>query len=178
VTHPTFRGTRPMLLGVAVALLAACGGDKAKEPAAGPLPPGTQPIAAAARFQPPVRSEKCYSSPVRTVFHSQMEWDAYWTDERMGCTPPPVPAGVDWTKDMLAYASMGKRMTPLDRISIDGAGMRNDSVIIVIRRTVLMDGCPGPQAPTFPQSLVKIPADTAHPLRFSEEHRRIPCDNP
>jgi len=175
VTHPTFRGTRSTLLTAIVATLAACGkGDR--EADTGPLPPGTQPIAASARFQPPVRSEKCYSSPVRIVFHSRMEWDAFWTNERRGCTPPPPPAGVDFAKEMLVYAAIGKRMTPLDRISIDGSGVRNDSLIVVIRRTLLMDGCPGPLQPSFPQSLVKIPADTVHPLRFSEEHRRIPCD--
>ena len=178
MTRPTRRGTLWTLAALAVAALAACGGGDSGGPPAGPLPPGTRPIAANARFQPPARSEHCYASPVRIVFHSRMEWDAFWTDERRGCTPPPVPAGVDFNRDMLVYASIGKRMAAEDRIDIVGSGVRNDSVIVAIRRVVLMDGCTGaqPKGPTFPQSLVRIPADTTHPLRFSEEHRKIPCD--
>jgi len=180
VIHSARGGARALTLVTALAALAACGGgdDKPKEPQAGPLPPGTQPIAATSRFPAPERTANCYASPIRIVFHSQMEWDAFWKDERRGCTPPPVPPGVDWGKDMLVFAAMGKRMSPQDSISIDGAGMRNDSVIVAIRRWMLADGCTGDQAkgPVFPASLVKIPADTAHPLRFSEEHRKITCD--
>ncbi|HEX8904534.1 MAG TPA: hypothetical protein VF771_06815 [Longimicrobiaceae bacterium] len=177
MTHLTFRGTRAPVAAALLALAAACGGgDRPREYEAGPLPPGTRQIAASARFQPPVRSGNCYSGPIRFVFHSQEEWDNYWVDERRGCTSPPIPAGVDWRRDMLVYAAMGKRMSPKDRISIDGAGVRNDTVIIAIRRWMLMDGCPGPQAPTFPQSLVRIPANNG-PVRFAEEHRKIVCDD-
>lgn len=178
MTHPTRRGTRPALVAALLAALAACGGGEGTdEPPAGPLPPGTHPIAAGARLPAPVRSANCYSGPMRIVFHSQDEWDTYWVDERRGCAAPPLPPGVDFARDMLVYAAMGKRMSPRDRISIDGSGVRNDTVIVALRRVILADGCPGPRRPTFPQSLVKIPADT-RPLRFSEEHRRIPCDEP
>lgn len=173
-------GARALTLAAALAALAACAGDDGKPaiPKAGPLPPGTEPIAATARFPAPERTPNCYAAPIRIVFHSQMEWDAFWKDERRGCTPPPVPPGVDWAREMLVFAAMGKRMSPLDSISVDGAGVRNDSVIVAIRRWMLADGCPGeqPKGPVFPASLVKIPADTAHPLRFSEEHRKITCD--
>jgi hypothetical protein len=178
VTHPIRRALRTL---AAAAALAACGkGGDSKEPPAGPLPPGTKPIAENARYEPPARTAECYASPIRIVFHSRMEWDAFWTDERRGCTPPPVPEGVDFSRDMLVYASMGKRMAPEDRIDIVGSGVRNDSVIVAVRRVMLAGGCTGeqPKGPTFPQSLVRIPADTVHPLRFSEEHRRIPCDQP
>ncbi|HEX8245152.1 MAG TPA: hypothetical protein VF541_16695 [Longimicrobium sp.] len=177
MTHPTRRGTRTALLAAVLTALAACGGggDANDEPPAGPLPPGTRPLAAAARLQAPARSANCYSGPVRIVFHTQEEWNTYWVDVQRGCAAPPLPPGFDFSRDMLVYAAMGKRMSPRDRISIDGSGVRNDTVIIALRRVMMTEGCPGPRQPTFPQSLVKLPADN-RPLRFSEEHRRIPCD--
>ena len=152
--------------------LGACGKEGgAGAPDAGPLPAGIEALQAGARLQPPVPAANCYSSPTRIVFHSQAEWNQFWTDERRGCTAPPVQ--VDWSKEMLVYASMGKRMAKEDQISIDGTGVRNDTLLVFIRRSMLAAGCSG-RAATFPQSLVKIPA-TRQYVRFSEEHRKIPC---
>lgn len=161
---------------LAALLLAGCDlPEKAPgEPDAGPLPAGTKALADDAKLPAPAVTSECYSSPVRTVFHSALEWSAYWQGNNMRCAPPPVPA-VDFSKEMLVYASIGKRMSPRDRISIDGSGVRNDSLIVVVRRATLKNGCPGPQQPTFPQALVKLPADP-RPIRFSEAHITIPCE--
>lgn len=161
---------------LAALALAACGGDEGPRPAdVGPLPPGTQAIEASARLPEPAVDSRCYSPPTRTVFHSAMEWEAYWQGTNAACTPPPVPRGVDWTREMLVFAAIGKRMSPEEKISIDGAGVRNDSLIVVVRRTTLQDGCPDGQTPTFPMSLVKLPADSV-PVRFSEAHIKLPCE--
>jgi hypothetical protein len=66
-------------------------------------------------------------------------------------------------------------MSAQDRISIDGMGVRNDSLIVVVRRTTLKERCPGPQVPTF--SLVKVPTAT-FPIGFYEAHDKIQCDQP
>lgn len=179
MTLSALRRHRPAASAVLATLLvlAACKGESGpKAPDPGPLPPGTHAIAAAARLPVPAVGGNCYSPPVRIVIKSALEWESYWKGTNVLCTPPPVPAGVDWAKEMLVFAAIGKRMSPQDRVSIDGAGVRNDSLIVVVRRSTLKDGCPGPQQPTFPQSLVKVPADTI-PVRFSEAHIRIPCDD-
>lgn len=164
------------LAALAALLLAACGGDEGPEPAdVGPLPPGTQAIEASARLPEPAVTSRCYSPPGRTVFHSAEEWATYWQGTNATCPPPPVPGGVDFSREMLVFASIGKRMNPQDKISIDAAGVRNDSLIIVVRRTTLQDGCPEGQTPTFPMSLVKLPTDSV-PVRFSEAHVKVPCE--
>jgi hypothetical protein len=174
VTPDTLRRTAAAAL--AALLLAGCQGDEGpRAPDPGPLPPGTQAIAASARLPAPPVTGLCYSPPVRVVIRSAREWDDYWIRTNRRCTPPPVPAGVEFGKEMLVFAAIGKRMSPRDRVSIDGSGVRNDSLIVVVRRTTLQDGCPGPRQPVYPQSLVKLPAD-ARPVRFSEAHMRIPCE--
>ena len=176
MTHSTLRRRR------AAAVLAALllGGCKIPEkgpeaPDAGPLPEGTRALAASAKLPPPPVTAQCYSPPVRIVFHSAFEWTSYWEGNNVNCAAPPVPAGVDFTKEMLVYASIGKRMSPQDSISIDGSGVRNDSLIVVVRRATLKDGCPGPRRVTYPQALVKLPVGDSIPVRFSEAHLTIPC---
>ena len=169
--------TRASAALLAMLLLAACGGGdeapKAADP--GPLPPGTQAIEASARLPEPTVTSQCYSPSTRPVVQSALEWESYWQGTNATCPAPPVPRGVDFSREMLVFAAIGKRMSPQDKISIDGAGVRNDSLIIVVRRTTLQDGCPDGQTPTFPMSLVKLPADSV-PVRFSEAHIKVPCD--
>lgn len=175
MTHP--RHALPMAAAAVLALaaaLGACGkegGGGSAVADAGPLPAGIEALHADARVQPPARPGNCYSAPTRMVFHNQVEWDQFWSDDRRGCTSPPVQ--VDWSREMLVYASMGKRMAKEDQISIDGTGVRNDTLLVFIRRSMLAAGCAGREA-TFPQSLVKLPASSKY-VRFSEEHRKIPC---
>jgi hypothetical protein len=154
-------------------LAAACSKDGGGEADAGPLPAGITALAGDARLQPPDRPGNCYSAPTRMIFHNQQEWEQFWTDERRGCVAPPVPAGVDFSRHMMVYAAMGKRMSAQDRISIDGTGERPDTLLVFIRRSMLAAGCSGKDA-VFPQSLVKIPASGKY-VKFAEEHRKVPC---
>ena len=158
------------------AVLGACGkeeGPGGSAASAGPLPPGFQAIAADARLEPPTRTANCYAAPTRMVFRTQVGWDQFWEDERRGCTVPPLPPGFDFSREMLVFAAMGKRMSEEDRISIDATSTRPDTLLIFVRRTMQESGCAGRQA-TFPQSLVKLPASTSY-VKFNEEHRKIPC---
>lgn len=179
MTHPIRSAFRlPALAAtLAAALLAGCGGGGGEPdaPDLGPMPPGTRALAAGARLPAPRVDERCYAPPVRTVFRSELEWNAYWTGVNATCDTPPLPAGVDFGREMLVFASIGKRMSPQDSIAIDGSGVRNDSLIVVVRRWMLKQGCPGPRRPTFPQSLVKLPVSSG-PVRFSEAHITIPCE--
>ena len=175
MTQSTFRGAAAAALAVLLAVACKLPEKGPETPDAGPLPPGTKALAASAKLPVPPADAQCYSSPVRTVIHSASEWESYWIGNNRLCTPPPAPAGVDFAKEMLVYASIGKRMSPQDSISIDGSGVRNDSLIVVVRRYTLKSGCPAPQRATYPQSLVKLPVDSI-PVRFSEVHITIPCE--
>jgi hypothetical protein len=171
--RPSPAGSVATLAAAAVIVLAACGKADAGSSGGGPLPPGFEPVAAGARLAPPAVTDRCYSPPTRMLFHSKQEWDTYWFEVTRKCPPPAIPGNVDFTKEMLVYASMGRRMSAEDRMTIEGTGMRNDTLLVFIRRSMLAAGCPGREK-MFPQSLVRIPAGN-RPVRFSEEHRKIPC---
>jgi hypothetical protein len=172
----TPRRSIPRLLRAAalLALLPACKAEEKKDPNTPPLPPGAKEIARADRLPNPTVSERCYSPPVRTVFRSKLEWDGYWGGNAI-CAVPALGDSVDWEHEMLIFAAMGKRMAEADRISIDATQVRNDSLIVVVRRFMLKSGCPAPRVVTFPQSLVKVPVQRL-PVRFSEAHVKVTCE--
>jgi hypothetical protein len=174
--HSSHTGRLSALVLALAALLSACGKEEGSPDGAaatGPLPPGFTAIPADARLEVPVRPENCYAAPTRVVFRNELAWAQYWTNERRGCTAPPIPPGVDFSRDMLVFASMGKRMSDQDRISIEATNARPDTLLIFVRRSMQESGCAG-RTTTFPQSLVKVPASGSY-VKFNEEHRRIPC---
>ncbi len=162
----------------AVALLlsiAACGSGEDAENAS-PLPAGVSPLAADARIAMPAPERPaCQPASIRKVFRMDAEWSGYWDHGfAAGCPRPQLPAGFDWSREMLVLASMGRRESPADSIQVVGSGVVGDSVLVVLRRTTRAGTCAEPSVRVYPRDLVRIPLD-ARPVRFVEEHRKLPC---
>jgi hypothetical protein len=158
-----------------VLVLAACGG-KDEEADASPLPAGVSPIAAGARMtMPAAERPACQPASTRKVFRMEAEWNGFWDHAFVaGCPRPQLPAGFDWSKEMIVLAAMGRRESPADSIQVRGSGVVGDSVLVVLRRTSRQDGCTESRVRVWPRDLVRIPADT-RPVRFVEEQRKLPC---
>lgn len=155
--------------------LSACGAEEPAEEGT-PLPAGVTAVAADARLAMPAADRPaCQPASIRKVFRMDAEWNGYWEHGfAQGCPRPQLPAGFDWSKDMLVLAAMGRRDSPADSIEVRGSGVVGDSVLVVIRRTTRQDGCTEPKVRTYPRDLVRLPADS-RPVRFVEEHRKLPC---
>jgi hypothetical protein len=178
--YDPLRGSRPHarpFLAVAALLLtlAACGSADEPEEAS-PLPAGVAPIAAASRMaMPAAERPACQPASTRKVFRMEAEWNGFWEyGFAAGCPRPQLPAGFDWSREMVILAAMGRRDSPADSIQVRGSGVVGDSVLVVLRRTTRQDGCSEPKVRVWPRDLVRIPADTL-PVRFVEEHRKLPC---
>lgn len=172
-------GTAARLAAAALLLLAACGGGDVEEPRAAELPPGVSPLAAGARMaMPPAERPACQPASTRKVFRMDAEWNGFWEYGFVeGCPRPQLPAGFDWSKEMIVLAAMGRRESPADSIQVRGSGVVGDSVLVVLRRTTRQDGCEEPPVRVYPRDLVRIPADK-RPVRFVEEQRKLPCPEP
>lgn len=168
------RSVRSSFAAAVLLALSACGGEK--EPEASPLPAGVSAIAADARIAMPAPGRSaCQPASTRKVFRMDAEWNGFWEyGFAAGCPRPQLPAGFDWSREMIVLAAMGKRGSPADSIAVRGSGVVGDSVLVVLRRTSRQDGCAEPTAQVWPRDLVRIPADK-RPVRFVEEQRKLPC---
>lgn len=155
----------------AAAALAACkgGADETK------LPPGFTRLPADARVALPEGGDaRCQPSSIRVVFRDRKSWDDYWAGQHEGCSVPALPAAIDWGKEMVAFANMGKRPDGADTITIIGHGVVHDTAVVLVRRATLQPGCTIPPGVHYPRAAARIPADT-RPVRFLEERRKPTC---
>lgn len=163
---------RPIMAALAVLALAACGGGSAEEER--PLPEGFTALADDARIAVPDQPEaRCNAPSTRIVFRTLVEWQSFWEGGRLGCEAPALPADLDFTREMVALAAMGRRDASEDRISIDGMRVSGDTTELLVRRTTMQDGCAGTRARLYPRSAVRVPQGPH--VRFAEEQRKLPC---
>jgi hypothetical protein len=172
------RSARRSGVAVAFAMLAACGGEGgAGEEAKGPpLPAGVSAVAGDARIAMPAGQDPaCQPASIRKVFRAAPEWNGYWEFGLPAhCPRPQLPAGFDWSREMVVFVTMGRRDSPADSIMVQGVGAVNDSVMVVVRRTTRATRCDEPQVRTWPGDLVRVPA-TQGPAKFAEQHVKLPC---
>ena len=159
---------------LALAMLAACGGDE--ERPATPLPAGVTAVAADARIpMPSPQDPACQPASIRKVFREASDWNGYW---QFGlpehCPKPALPAGFDWAREHVVFVTMGRRDSPVDSISVQGTGVVGDSMLIVVRRVTRQDGCTEPEVRSWPRDLVRVPAVQV-PSKFVEQHIKLPC---
>lgn len=108
---------------------------------------------------------------LRVIIRDQTSWRSYWALVHAGMTPvPPVPP-VDFRRDMVVLAALGRRPSGGFDIVVDSAYLRDGVVEVVVRRTVPGHGCILTAALTQPVDLARIPA-RAEPVRF-EEHTTV-----
>lgn len=170
------RKGRGAVAALALALLAACGGEEGAARSATPLPKGVTAVAANTRLpMPPARDPVCQPASIRKVFREAPEWNGYW---RFGlpehCPKPALPAGFDWARENIVWVTMGRRDSPADSITVQGTGVVGDSMLIVVRRVSRQSGCDEPRSPSWPRDLVRVPATTV-PAKFVEQQIKTPC---
>jgi hypothetical protein len=102
-----------------------------------------------------------------------MEWEAFWTAVE-GCPARPLPADVDWEKEMVVLASMGKRTSSQEGISIIGSGERGDTLVVLVRRSLLPPQCPDQGEKHYPVAVARFPRNDGR-VRFLEERTILPC---
>jgi PrcB C-terminal len=80
--------------------------------------------------------------------------------------PPPLPE-IDFSREIVVVAAMGRRPSSAYAIIIDGAYERNDRLEVVVRSVENRKGCPAYTIMTAPVDIVRLPK-TERPVVFRE----------
>lgn len=111
----------------------------------------------------------------RFVVRDAASWRARWDAINREMQPaPPVPA-VDFSREMVVVAALGRRPSGGWSIVVDSAVWRGDAVEVFVRQLAPGRGCFTTAAISSPVDVVRVPRRDA-PVRFREQVVREDCD--
>jgi hypothetical protein len=169
---------------IALILLGGCSPTVGAQRAS--TPPGSRVRATASRAIPvrrlrPDRATFEYYSGIgdslRSVIGDEHHWREVWVRIHRDERPiPPVPA-IDWSRELVVVAALGRRSSGGFDIRIDSAYQRNDTLEIVVRTDVPGRNCMLTAAFSQPVDLARLPRPAATlPVHFRESTHAEPCD--
>jgi hypothetical protein len=110
----------------------------------------------------------------RIVVRDSAAWRRAWeTIHRPFIPAPPVPR-IDFERDMIVVAALGRRPTEGYGVVIEEATQDTSGMEIVVRKTSPGAGCLTPAAVTQPVDVARLPASD-QPVRFRERNVVVPC---
>jgi len=130
-----------------------------------------------ARFRNDSTAFSMYSGlgdSVRLVVRDSRQWGEYWRRINSPFFPPPAQPPIDFAREMVVVAALGRRPSLGYDIVIDSAARDSAGIAVYLRRSNPGARCPLPAALTQPVDLARMPASDL-PLRFTELISTIPC---
>lgn len=165
--------TRALIGGVVVCLcrvaFAVC------QPAQPPSPREPLPLA---RFAAQPNAYVEYSGvtdSLRVIVRDSLEWRRIWEQINAPFTPQPSPPRVDFQREMVVVAAMGRQPGGGYDIVIEGATEDSAGIEVVVRRTTPGEHCLSSAAVTQPVDLARIPV-SSKPVRFRERGQAVTCE--
>jgi len=111
---------------------------------------------------------------VRTVVRDSAAWQQLWDRVNAPYVPKPPRPDVDFHREMIVVAAIGREPSGGYDVVIDSAAEDTSSIEVVVRRTIPGERCLTTAAVTQPVDLAKIPASDK-PVRFREREQRVAC---
>jgi hypothetical protein len=160
---------------VGVAIVCVCrAAFAASQPAQPPTPRETIPLT---RFAAQATAFVEYSGvgdSLRTVVRDSVEWRRMWAQINAPFIPRPSLPPVDFQREMVVVAAMGRQPGGGYDIIIERATEDSSGIEVLIRRTIPGERCPTSAAVTQPVDLARIPASNK-PVRFREREQATTC---
>ncbi|HEX6939025.1 MAG TPA: protease complex subunit PrcB family protein [Longimicrobiales bacterium] len=111
----------------------------------------------------------------RDVITTRAEWQAFWNELMATRTPRPALPAVDFDRETVLVAAMGRQPTGGYAIEIEQVYRAPDEVVAVVAETRPGEGCMTAQAITAPVFVARIER-AGLPIRFVETERVQDCD--
>lgn len=165
------RTTIPIVLVLASPLLPACGN---RSPHLVAFSQDPTPVIAEPLF---TDSYSGIDDARRLVIRDAGTWQAVWAEVVGQRTPVPEPPSVDFARDMVILAAMGRRGTggyaiAIDEVSAEGGA---GELRVVVRETAPGPGCMTTQALSAPVTAVRVP-QTDDAVTFIERTETFACE--
>ncbi|HEX4684720.1 MAG TPA: protease complex subunit PrcB family protein [Gemmatimonadaceae bacterium] len=162
------------LVGVAVGILSRAGFATGQ-----PAPPDRQPkeIVPLTRFAIGPGAFVEYSGindSLRIVVRDSVTWRQTWERINAPFIPLPQRPAVDFDREMVVVAGMGRKPTGGYDLEIERAVEDSSGIEVLIKRTIPGDRCLLSAAVTQPVDLARMPA-SSRPVRFREREQASPC---
>ena len=153
-------------------LIAGCHAAAAASrlPAVGEILPVT-------RFRPDTVAFATFSGvtdSARIVIRDSLQWREYWTRIHRPFIPPPRVPSIDFRREMIVLAALGRRPSLGYDILIRSATRDSVGIEVQLRRSNPGQGCTVGASVTEPVDLARIPASNLH-VRFTELITAMPC---
>jgi hypothetical protein len=110
----------------------------------------------------------------RVVIRDAARWRDYWSRIHSPFIPPPRVPEIDFRREMVILASLGRRPSLGYDILIQSARRDSAGIEVRLRRSNPGRGCALGAAETEPVDLARIPASN-QPVRFTELITALPC---
>jgi len=111
--------------------------------------------------------------PERRIVGSMAEWDALWISLHGGMPAPPLPS-VDFSREVVAFATMGTRSTGGFELDIAGTRRIGKDLDVLVIETVPAPGCMLTQVESTPTVAVRVPRAPGV-VRFSVQRKTQRC---
>jgi hypothetical protein len=110
----------------------------------------------------------------RLVIREEAGWRALWREVVGERTPAPEVPVIDFERDMVIIAALGRRGTGGYGITIDDVSMEGGQLSVGVRETSPGPGCMTIQSFTAPVTGVRVPRSEAA-TTFIERHDELDC---
>jgi len=110
----------------------------------------------------------------RLVIRDPRRWREYWARIHSPFVPPPREPEIDFNREMVIVAALGRRPSLGYDILIRSATRDSGGIEVQLRRSKPGLGCPVGAAITEPIDLARIPASDLR-VRFTELITATPC---
>jgi len=111
--------------------------------------------------------------PEQRIVRDQAQWAALWTSLHAGMPAPPLPP-VDFSLEVVAFATMGTRPTGGFELDVAGTQKVGTGLDVVLVETVPAADCMLTQAETAPTVAVRVPR-AAGTMRFTVQRKTARC---
>ena len=104
-------------------------------------------------------------------------WRQLWERINQPFFPRPALPSIDFRREMIVVAALGKRPSAGYDVVIEGVEQDSIGIEVALRRAAPAPGCPVSAVMTQPLDLARIPASD-QPVRFRERTVVVPCGSP